>query len=112
MRLPIISIPDTKCLQAVLLSQDTFPALKKNPSREFVRIVQLLPTRVLGQLPLGIIPHRIKLKPNYCPPGPQSLGQLPTRTTPQQDHYKPIKPLMRSNNYTVGNCPGGIYTQI
>ena len=29
-------------------------------------------------------PHRMKMKPNYCPPGPRSLGQLPTRTTTNQ----------------------------
>ena len=46
--------------------------------------------------------HQIKIiKPNYCPP-----GQVPTRTTPRQDHYQPVKPLMRTNTYTVGNCPG------
>ena len=46
--------------------------------------------------------HQIKIiKPNYCPP-----GQVPTRTTPHQDHYQPVKPLMRTNTYTVGNCPG------
>ena len=43
--------------------------------------------------PLGTIPHWIKIRPKYCPPGPRSLGQLPTRTTTQtsktthQDQY-------------------------
>ena len=37
---------------------------------------------VLGQLPMRTIPHQIKIKPNHCPPGPQSLGLFPTRTTP------------------------------
>ena len=36
-------------------------------------------------IPPGTIPHRIKVKPIYCPSGPRSvgllpLGQLPTRT--------------------------------
>ena len=62
---------------------------------------------VLGQLSTGTTPHRIKRKPNCCPPGPQSLGLLPTRTTPHQDHYQPVNPLIRTNTCTVGNCPGG-----
>ena len=33
-----------------------------------------------------IIPHRIKIKPNYCPPGPLSLGQFPTITP----HHGPL----------------------
>ena len=48
-----------------------------------------------------------KIKPNHCPPGPWSLGQLPTRTTPLQDHYQLVKPLIRTNTCMVGNCPGG-----
>ena len=62
---------------------------------------------VLGQLPMRTILHQIKIKPNHCPPGPQSLGLFPTRTTPHQDHYHKIKPLIRTNTCTVGNCPGG-----
>ena len=52
-----------------------------------------------------------------CPPGQFPTrtipppGQLPTRTTPHQDHYKPIKPLIRTNTCTVGNCPGGELTR-
>ena len=42
--------------------------------------------------PLGKVPHR-----KYCPPGPRSVGQLPTWTTPHQDHYQPVKPLIRTN---------------
>ena len=49
-------------------------------------------------------PHCIKIKPNYCPPGPQS----PTRKTPLQDHCNPVKTLIRTNTCSmVGNCPGG-----
>ena len=36
------------------------------------------------------IPHQIKRKPKYCPPGPRSLGQLPTRTA--ASHYKNHSP--------------------
>ena len=55
---------------------------------------------VLGQLRTGDnAPCRIKIKPNYCPPGPLSpellptIGQLPTRTissskTIHQDQYQ------------------------
>ena len=46
----------------------------------------------IGQLSPGTIPHQIKIKPNYCPPGTLSLGQFSTRTTPHQDHYQPVKP--------------------
>ena len=53
-----------------------------------------IPGAVLGKLPLGTIPHRIKIKSIYCPPGPQSLGLLllPTRPiltgkTTHQDQY-------------------------
>ena len=53
------------------------------------------------------IPRWIKIKPIYCPPGPQSLGLLPTRTTPHQDHDQRVKPLIRTNICMVGNCPGG-----
>ena len=46
---------------------------------------------VLGQLLIGDITHQVKIKPNHCPPGPRSLGQVPIRTTiprtsPHQDH--------------------------
>ena len=35
---------------------------------------------VLGKLPTGdSIPHQIKIKPNYWPPGQHSLGQLPSQ---------------------------------
>ena len=39
------------------------------------------------------------------------LHVLPTRitiprTTPHQDHYQPVKPLIRTNTCMVGNCPG------
>ena len=27
------------------------------------------------------------------------------RTTPNQDHFKVVKPLVRTNIYMVGNCP-------
>ena len=41
---------------------------------------------------------------------------LPTGTTipttipysPHYDHYHGIKPLIRTNTCTVGNCPGGV----
>ena len=46
--------------------------------------------RVLGQLPMRTIPHQIKIKPNHCPPGPQSLGLFP-----YQDN-SPLGPLTRS----------------
>ena len=36
---------------------------------------------VLGQLPTGDNSPPDKIKPNYCPSGPQSLGQFSTRTT-------------------------------
>ena len=54
-----------------------------------------------------VTPHQIKINPKHCPPGPWSLGLFPTRTTPHWDHYHGIKPLMRTNTCTVGNCPGG-----
>ena len=47
------------------------------------------------------------IKPNHYPPRPRSLGLLSTRTTPHKDHYHGIKPLIRTNTCTVGNCPGG-----
>ena len=47
-------------------------------------------------------PHHIKIKLTYCPPGPWSRGHLPN-----QGHYKPVKPLIRTNTYMVGNCHGG-----
>ena len=48
-----------------------------------------------GSCGLGTIPHRVKIKPNYCPPGPLSLGvwdncplgHLPTKTTTNQYNY-------------------------
>ena len=45
-------------------------------------------------------PHRMKIKPNYCPPGPQSLGLFLTRTTiprtiPHQDNSL-LGPLPRN----------------
>ena len=55
---------------------------------------------------LGTTPHRLKIKPISCSSEPLSLGLLPT-TTPNQDHYQPVKPLIRTNTWTVGNCPGG-----
>ena len=55
--------------------------------------------------PPGTIAHRIKIKPIYCPPGPRSLGLILTRTTPHQDHYQWLKPLIKTNIYMVGNCP-------
>ena len=54
-------------------------------------------------VPPETIFHRMKIKPNYSPPGPWSLGQLPTRATTNQ-----IKPLIRTNTYTVGNCPDAV----
>ena len=36
------------------------------------------------KLVLGQLPTRTKKKPNYYPPGPQSLGLFPIRTTPHQ----------------------------
>ena len=54
-------------------------------------------------------PHSIDINHNYYPPEQRSLGQLPTRTTPHQDHYKPVKPLkplIRINTCTVGNSSG------
>ena len=47
-------------------------------------------------------PHQINIKLNFCPPGPLSLGQLPTTT-----HYQPVNPLIETNTCMVGNCPGG-----
>ena len=47
---------------------------------------------VLGQLPMRTIPHQIKIKPNHCPPGPQSLGLL---LIPNQDN-SPLGPLPRN----------------
>ena len=38
--------------------------------------------------PIGTIPHRIKIKPNYCPPGPQSLGQLPLGQLPTRAPFQ------------------------
>ena len=32
-------------------------------------------------------PHQMKIKPNYCPPGPLSVGPLPTSQTTHQDQY-------------------------
>ena len=46
-----------------------------------------------------------KIKPTCCPPGPQSLGQLPPATRPTSGIKR--KSLIRTNIYTVGNCPGG-----
>ena len=42
--------------------------------------------------PLGTIPHRIKIKPNYCPPGPLSLhvGQLPKEPQPYKAQVRSI----------------------
>ena len=57
--------------------------------------------------PPGTILHRMKIKPNYCPLGPRSLGLFPTRTTPHQDHYQQVKQFSRTNIYMVGRSPGG-----
>ena len=51
-------------------------------------------------------PH-ITNKAQLFPPGPQSLGLFPTRTTAHFDHYHGIKPLIRTKTCTGGNCPGG-----
>ena len=51
---------------------------------------------VLGQLPMRTIPHQIKIKPNHFPPGPQSLGLFPTKTTPHYDHYHGIQSNRRN----------------
>ena len=61
----------------------------------FVRVWSSSFQRVLGQLPMRTIPHQIKIKPNHCPPGPQSLGLFPTRTIPHQDN-SPLGPLPRN----------------
>ena len=45
----------------------------------------------------------------YCKKG--TVGIIP-RKVPHQDHYKPVKPLVRTNTYTVGNCPGGKLVRI
>ena len=56
-------------------------------------------------------PHHIKIKPNLLPTRtmiPINIGLLPrvpTRTTAYQDHYQLVKPLVRTNTFTVGNCP-------
>ena len=77
-----------------------------------IRIV--LVAMFLEQLPTGDnSPVGEKIKPNYCPPGPLSVGQVPTRTTPHQDHYQPVKPLIRTTRpipaqwgiVLVGTCP-------
>ena len=52
-------------------------------------------------------PHRIKIKPYFYPTRPLSLGLLFTRITPHQNHYQPVKPLIKTNTCMVGNCPGG-----
>ena len=42
---------------------------------------------------------------NKAQPGSWFLGLLHTRTTSHQDHCKPLKPIIRTNIYTVWNCP-------
>ena len=34
-------------------------------------------------------------------------GTTNSRTSPHQDHYQPVKPLIRTNTCAVGNSPGG-----
>ena len=48
----------------------------------------------------------LKFKIRTLPSCENSLGHLPTRTTHHHDHYKLVQPLIRTNTYTVGNCPG------
>ena len=50
----------------------------------------MLMEMVLGQLPMRTNPHQIKIKPNHCPPGQQSLGLFP-----HQDN-SPLGPLPRN----------------
>ena len=65
-----------------------------------------------GHLPTGNNnPHQIKIKPSYCPPGPQSLGLLPTTTIPNQTNISTGK-ITHQNQYLsvgnivlVGSCP-------
>ena len=81
---------------------------REHISNQFPRLESLeLKFMVLGQPPMKTIPHQIKIKPNHCPPGPQSLGLFPTRTTPHWDYYHGIKPLIRTKTCAVGNCPPG-----
>ena len=49
---------------------NTFDHNFKNIPYEKGIILYYTMVPVLGQLPMRTIPHQIKLKPNYCPPGP------------------------------------------
>ena len=54
----------------------------------------------MGVIGSRTTPHRINIKPN------PTRAMIP-RTTRHQDHYQPVKPLIKTNANTVGNCPGG-----
>ena len=101
-----------KCITFFLPPQKKKKKLNKNNKQKQSKTKNLAFLRGVfcsrtTPVPPETIFHRIKIKPNYCPPGPRSLGQLSAKTTPHQGHYKPMKPLIRTNTYTVGNCPGG-----
>ena len=50
--------------------------------KHFIPLSVTHPPSVCIKIGSRTIPHQIKIKPNHCPPGPQSLGLFPTRTTP------------------------------
>ena len=67
-----------------------------NPLR-WLQVIDIL-NWVLGKLNWGRFPtEKNKIKPNYSPPGPRSLGQLPIKTI-----TNPVKPLIRTNTYNGG----------
>ena len=75
-------VPSTY-LSKIHLHKNTFLQLKilqarRNPAGPFKKVGSRTTPH------LGTIPHWIKIKPSYCPPGPRSLGLVPTRTTPHQ----------------------------
>ena len=66
------------------------------------RKLEKINTWVLGQLPTG----------DNSPPDKHKAQLLPTsttipRATPHQDHYQLVKPLIKTNIYNGGDCPGG-----
>ena len=52
----------------------------------------------------GTSPHRMKMKQIYCPPGPLSLGQLPTKTTTDQHTHSSGPIPVWCGIALVGSC--------
>ena len=79
---PPTSAVRVNACQVSLLWHNSLVTQPMNFSVHTLIICEVHCDRVIGQLPMRTIPHQIKIKPNHCPPGPQSLGLFPTKTTP------------------------------